>query len=81
MKFLFPLLLIAALTAAEQPAQLDATKPRDAVQIVEILTRDVSMTRTQAQALVQAIQTLATLVEKSEAKTAPAPAPDAKPEE
>ena len=79
MKFLLPLLLMAALTGVEQPPQLDATKPRDAVQIVEILTRDISMTRTQAQALIQAIQTLATLVEKSEATTAPAP--DAKPEE
>ena len=79
MKFFIPLLLMAALPAVEQPPQLDATKPRDAIQIVDILTRDVSMTRTQAQALVQAIQTLAAMVEKSEAKTAPTP--DAKPEE
>lgn len=76
---LFALAIIAPLSAADQPPQLDATKPQDALQIVEILTRDVTMTRTQAQALVQAIQTLAAVVEKSDAK--PAPEPDAKPKE
>lgn len=76
------LALLAPLAAADQPPQLDPTKPRDAVQVVEILTRDLTLPRVQAQALVQAIQTLAQTVERDERAQAAAAADNtAKPED
>lgn len=57
------ILLVAVLAAAEEPRQLDPTKPADAVQIIEILTRDISLPRHQAEALIIAIQTLSKAVE------------------
>jgi len=47
---------------ATEPVQLNPSIPSDAIQIIDILTRDITMTRSQAQGLIQAIQTLDGLV-------------------
>lgn len=77
------ILSLALLPAADQPQQLDPTKPADAVLIVDGLTRQLSLPRDQAVALTMAIQTLGKLVAadaEAKAKAAePKPVEPAKP--
>jgi len=52
--------------AQPQPVQLNPNIPGEAIQIIDILTRDISMTRVQAQGLIQAIMTLDALAKQAE---------------
>jgi hypothetical protein len=66
----------AAEAPAAQPVNLDPSKPADAVQIIDVLTRQLTLPRDQAIALTVAIETLRRL-----AAQPPAPTPDAKPKD
>ncbi len=50
---------------APQPVQLNPNIPGEAIQIIDILTRDISLTRVQAQGLIQAIMTLDALAKQA----------------
>jgi hypothetical protein len=52
-------ILATALSAADQPPQLDPRKPADAIAIVDGLTRQLALPRDQAVGLTVAIETLA----------------------
>ena len=54
------------MTTEAQPVQLNPNIPGEAIQIIDILTRDISMTRVQAQGLIQAIMTLDELAKQAE---------------
>ena len=59
MRTIILLALIGMISAADAPpTQLDPTKPADAVQIVDMLTRQATLPRDQAVALTVAIDTL-----------------------
>ena len=74
MRSLLPLLFLCAAFAAEEPKQLDPTKPEDALQIIHILTQEVSMPRKNADAFMVALQTLAKVVSEQKAAATPPPA-------
>jgi hypothetical protein len=68
-------LCLAAASAADQPPQLDPRKPADAVQVVDLLTRQLALPRDQAVGLTVAIETLAGVVREREAAQAKAAEP------
>lgn len=67
---LLPFILLMA--AEAEPKPLDPSKPEDAIQIIHILTQDVSMPRKNADTFRDALVTLAKLVQESKKPVEPA---------
>ena len=76
MRIIALLFLALSITAADQPRQLDPSKPDDALQIIDIITKDETMTRANAIAVTVALQTLAKVVQE-QAKATTSPVADA----
>lgn len=71
--------LVCAVMAEDAPRQLDPAKPADAVQIVAQIAAQVPLKLADSQALLAALQTLATLAAPPAVVAAPVEQPKAKP--
>lgn len=56
------LLLVCSTLSAEEQKSLDPSKPEDAIQVINILTAEVQMSRRNAEAFRLALETLAKAV-------------------